>query len=66
MKIDDFVYTPRFCTVRISAVFATEAEARAAGFCEPTYYKGNHIILGKSLDVYHMEFAAVSAGACHE
>ena len=66
MKIGDFVYTPRFCTVRISAAFATEAEARAAGFCEPTYYKGNHIILGKSLDVYHMEFAAVAKGVSHE
>ena len=65
MKIGDFVYTPRFCTVRISAVFATEAEARAAGFCEPTYYKGNHIILGKSLDVYHMEFAAVPRTVDH-
>lgn len=66
MKIGDAVYTPRFCTVRINAVFATEAEARAAGFCEPTYYKGDHIILGKSLDMYHMEFAAVPEGARHE
>ena len=54
MKIGDSVYTPRFCTVRINAIFATEAEARAAGYCEPTYYKGDHIILGKSLDMYHM------------
>lgn len=66
MKIGDFVYTPRFCTVRISAVFATEAEARAAGFCEQTYYKGDHIILGKSLDVYHMEFAAVPRSVDHK
>ena len=41
MKIGDSVYTPRFCTVRISAIFATEAEAHAAGFREPTYYKGD-------------------------
>ncbi|MEY8232346.1 hypothetical protein AALA82_12070 [Oscillospiraceae bacterium 50-16] len=66
MKIGDSVYTPRFCTVRITAVFTTEAEARAAGFSEPTYYKGDHIILGKSLDMYHMEFAAVPKEACHE
>ena len=60
MKIGDSVYTPRFCTVRIKDIFVTEAEAHAAGYCEPTYYKGDCIILGKSLDMYHMEFAAVS------
>lgn len=41
-------------------------EARTAGFCEPTYYKDDHIILGKSLDMYHMEFAAVPKGVSHE
>ena len=66
MKIGDSVDTPRFCTVRIKAIFENEAEARAAGFCEPTYYEGDHIILGKSLDMYHMEFAAVPKGASHE
>ncbi|MEY8419244.1 hypothetical protein AALA83_08175 [Oscillospiraceae bacterium 44-5] len=65
MKIGDSVYTPRFCTVRIAAVFENEAEARAAGFCEPTYYKGDYIILGKSLNMYRMEFAAVSKGASY-
>jgi len=65
MRIGDSVYTPRFCTVRIGAIFATEAEAHAAGYCEPTYYKGDHIILGKSLDVYHMQFAAVPKEANH-
>lgn len=65
MKIGDSVYTPRFCTVRISAVFATETEAHAAGFHEPTYYEDDHIILGKSLDVYHMEFAAIPRGEGH-
>ena len=59
MKIGDYAYTPRFCTVRISAVFASEAEARENGYCEPTYYKGNYVILGKALDMYSMEFAAV-------
>lgn len=66
MKIGDYVYTPRFCTVRISAIFVSEAAARAAGFCEPTYYKGNYIILGKVLDMYSMEFAAVPKGGEHE
>ena len=65
MKIGDSVYTPRFCTVRIAAVFATEAEARAVGFCEPTYYKGDHVILGKVLDLYCMEFAAVPKETDH-
>ena len=59
MKTGDSVYTPRFCTVRIDAIFATTAEARAAGFSDPTYYKGDHVILGKSLDMYSMAFAAV-------
>lgn len=66
MKIGDFIYTPRFCTVRISAIFATMAKALAAGFCEPTYYEGDYIVLGKSLDVYSMEFAAVPKEECHE
>ena len=66
MKIGDSVYTPRFCTVRINAIFENEAEARAAGFCEPTYYEGDHVILGKVLDMYSREFAAVPKGANHE
>ena len=65
MKIGDSVYTPRFCTVRINAIFENEAEARAAGFCEPTYYEGDHVILGKVLDMYSMEFAAGPKGANH-
>ena len=66
MKIGESVYTPRFCTVRIDAIFATTAMAHAAGFSEPTYYKGDYVILGKVLDMYHMEFAAVPNGECHE
>ena len=66
MEIGDSVYTPRFCTVRIDATFPTTAEARAAGFSEPTYYKGDYVILGKVLDMYHMEFAAIPKGADHE
>ena len=66
MKVGDSIYTPRFCTVRIKVIFENEAEARAAGYCEPTYYKGDYIILGKSLDMYHMEFAAVSRSVTHE
>ena len=32
MKIGDFVYTPRFCTVQIAAIFENEAEARRSGY----------------------------------
>ena len=59
MKVGDSVYTPRFCTVQIVTIFESEAEARMAGYCEPTYYEGEYTILGKSLDMYHMEFAAI-------
>ena len=59
MKIGESIYTPRFCTVKVTAIFAEEAEARRCGYTEPTYYKGEYIILGRSLDLYHMEFAAV-------
>ena len=66
MKIGDSVYTSRFCTVRIAAIFENEAEARAAGFCDPTYDEGDHVILGKVLDMYSVEFAAVPKGTSHE
>ena len=61
MKVGDWVETPRFCGVRIQAVFDTEAEARAAGYKNPTdYAKGDGWgILGKTLDEYHAVFAAV-------
>ena len=59
MKVGDRIYTPRFCTVRIKEVFETEEEARENGYKEPTYYKGDYEILGKSLDMYNMLFAAV-------
>ena len=60
VKLGNFVSTPRFCTVQISAMFAKEREARECGYTEPTYYKGGDcVILGKSLDLYHMVFAAV-------
>ncbi len=59
-KIGTRIYTPRFCTVQISAVFETEREARDHGYTEPTYYESDDcIVLGKVLDAYHMKFAAV-------
>ena len=59
MKKGARVETPRFCTVKIEEVFETQTEAMAAGFTEPTFYENpEYGILGKSLDLYHMEFAA--------
>ena len=58
MKKGDRIYTPRFCTVQIEEVFESRSEASAAGYTEPTYYEGEYGVAGKSLDMYHMQFAA--------
>ena len=42
MEVGKWVQTPRFCGVRISEVFSSEADARAAGYTEPTYYQGTN------------------------
>ena len=40
-------------------VFDSKEEAYKEGFKEPTYYEHkNYEVLGKSLDMYHMVFAA--------
>lgn len=60
MNKGDYVYTPRFCTVKIEEVFESETAANDAGYTEPTYYSDDEYkILGKSIDMYHMQFAAV-------
>ncbi len=59
LKVGDLVETPRFLKVRISEVFDSVQEARKAGFVESTDYRGDFKILGKSIDLYHMVFAAV-------
>ena len=59
MKKGDLVMTPRFCTVRIEKVFRSRENALKAGFTEPTHFKDyEYDVVGKSLDLYHMEFAA--------
>lgn len=59
MKVGDWIETPRFCGVRIKEVFDHEEDARNSGYTEPTFYEDpEHGIIGKSLDMYHMEFAA--------
>ena len=63
MKIGDRYNTPRFCTVRIKEIFASRKEANDAGYTEPTYWENDEYgILGKSLDMYHMEFAGYKKG----
>lgn len=59
MKIGDKIYTPRFCTVRIKEIFESREAAQENGYGEPTYYNDTEWrIVGKSLDMYHMAFAA--------
>lgn len=53
------LYTPRFCTVKIEKVFDSKEKAYKEGFKEPTFYDHpKYEVLGKSLDQYHMVFAA--------
>lgn len=60
MNAGDYVYTPRFLRVKIEEVFDNCEEASKQGYTEPTHYKGEDFdILGKGLDCYHMQFAAV-------
>lgn len=59
MNKGDYIYTPRFCNVRIEEVFENRDEAMENGYTEPTYYKGDYDVLGKSIGVNRMVFAAV-------
>ena len=60
MEIGKYVSTPRFCTVRISAIFENPEDAVKCGYVEPTHTNmDGWEIKGKSLDIYHMEFAAI-------
>lgn len=59
MKPGDYVNTPRFCTVKIERVYENRDAAASAGYNEPTYYENaDYGIVGKSIDQYHMVFAA--------
>ncbi len=60
MKKGDLVNTPRFLKVEIEDVFESASQAYEAGYKEPTHYRSEEYdVLGKSLDGYHMVFAAV-------
>lgn len=65
MKQGDYVKTPRFGSVKLEAVFGSEAEANAAGYMETTHYWDDpeYGVVGKSIDLYHMEFAAYKKAA---
>ena len=59
MKVNDYVRTPRFCNVRINAIFADKDEMRAAGYTEPTHYiDAQYEVCGKSVGINKMVFAA--------
>lgn len=59
MNIGDRVYTDRFCTVTIKEIFNSRKEAAEQGYTENAYYDGlGYVVVGRSIDMYHMEFAA--------
>lgn len=59
LEAGDRVYTPRFCSVILEAVYGTEEELYAAGYTEPTHYQNDrYIIRGKSTGFNRMVFAA--------
>jgi hypothetical protein len=61
MKKGEFVYTPRFCSVKIQKVCRNNKTARKQGFTEPTHYESSkYDILGKHTGLNHMIFAAVT------
>lgn len=61
MKIEKgmIIRTPRFLSVKIQEVFGTPEEMYCAGYTEPTHFTDEEYeIAGRSVDMYHMEFAA--------
>jgi hypothetical protein len=61
IKKGDYVYTPRFCAVKIEEVFESSKEAREAGYTEPTHYDKDpeYSIAGKHIGTNRMIFAAI-------
>ncbi|MCM1191056.1 MAG: hypothetical protein NC548_55075 [Lachnospiraceae bacterium] len=59
MKVGDYIFTPRFCFVRIENIYLSEELLEKAGYTEPTYCQNDdYVIRGKSIDMFHMLFAA--------
>ena len=60
MKVNERIYTPRFCMVTVEKIFESRKEARQEGYIEPTHYHENGFtILGKSIGFNKMIFAGV-------
>ena len=56
-NVGDAIMTPRFMTVHIKEVFDSYDDMVRAGYKEPTHYRGDFWVNGKSIDEYHMHFA---------
>ena len=66
MKVGDYVFTPRFCMVRIESIFLSEKLLVDAGYTEPTYNRDDdYIIRGKNIGMNHMIFAAAPRSKRH-
>lgn len=60
MKQGDYVYTPRFCSVKIGVIFDNAKDAQAEGYTEPTHYDNpEYDIHGKHIGTNRMVFAAI-------
>ena len=59
VKVGDYIYTPRFCNCRISAIVKDVELAESLGFTEPTHYVGNVEVYGKRVGENRMIFCAV-------
>ena len=59
LTVGDKVTTPRFLTVRINAVYASQSAAETAGYTEPTHFEDpDYGIQGQSIGDNCMYFAA--------
>lgn len=60
MEVGKYVYTPRFCSVRIRRIFESMEEAYEKGYTEPTHYhKDGYTVLGNFYKENHAVFAGV-------
>lgn len=61
MKTGEYIDTPRFCRVKLTAVFESTIDAENSGYKEPTHYRDSlgRSVLGKHLGTNHMSFAGI-------
>lgn len=61
INIGDYVYTSRFCTVKITDKYASVADMWNNGYTEPTHYNTDeYVIYGKSIGINRMVFAVAN------